>query len=65
MTELAAELGVSSEDIVFAMDAIQSPVSLYEPVYTEGGDTLSLWTRSAIKKTGRRFGLSALPFGRR
>ena len=38
--EIAKELDVPAEDIVFALDAIQSPVSLYEPVYSEGGDTL-------------------------
>lgn len=40
--EIADEIGISKEDIVFAMDAIQSPVSLYDPVYTEGGDTLCI-----------------------
>ena len=40
ITEIAAEVGVSREDIVLAMEAIQAPVSLYEPVYTDGGDTL-------------------------
>lgn len=40
--EVAGEIGISKEDIVFAMDAIQSPVSLYEPVYTEGGDKLCI-----------------------
>ena len=38
--EIAAEIGIGKEDIVYALDAIQSPMSLYEPVYTEGGDTL-------------------------
>jgi RNA polymerase sporulation-specific sigma factor len=38
--EIAQEIGISKEDIVFAMDAIQTPMSLYDPVYTEGGDTL-------------------------
>ena len=38
--DIAKELDVPAEDIVFALDAIQSPVSLYEPVYSEGGDTL-------------------------
>ena len=38
--EIAEEVGLSKEEIVFALDAIQSPVSLYEPVYTDGGDTL-------------------------
>ena len=37
--EIAAEIGIGKEDIVYALDAIQSPMSLYEPVYTEGGDT--------------------------
>ena len=40
VNEIANEIGVPSEDIVYAMDAIQTPVSLYEPVYTDGGDTL-------------------------
>ena len=42
VVEVAGEIGISKEDIVFAMDAIQSPVSLYEPVYTEGGDKLCI-----------------------
>ena len=37
---LAAELGIPREDVVFAMDAIVDPVSLYEPVYSDGGDTV-------------------------
>ena len=38
--EIAKEVGISKEDIVFAMDAIQTPVSLQEPVYHDGGDAL-------------------------
>lgn len=60
LTELAAELGVSSEDIVFAMDAIQSPVSLYEPVYTEGGDTLCIMDQVSDKKNGEAFWVERL-----
>ena len=37
--EIAEEIGIDKEDIVYALDAIQSPMSLFEPVYTEGGDT--------------------------
>ena len=33
-----------------AMDAIQSPVSLYDPVYTEGGDTLYVMDQISDKK---------------
>ena len=40
--EVADEIGIRKEDIVFAMDAIQSPMSLYEPVFTEGGDKLCI-----------------------
>ena len=38
--EIAEEIGISKEDIVFALDAIQVPMSLQEPVYNDGGDTL-------------------------
>lgn len=51
ITEIASEIGISKEDIVMAMDAIQSPVSLYEPVYSEGGDTLYIMDQISDKKT--------------
>ena len=38
--EIAAGLGIRREDIVFALDAIVDPVSLYEPVYSDNGDAL-------------------------
>ena len=38
--EISEEIGISKEDIVFALDAIQAPMSLQEPVYNEGGDAL-------------------------
>lgn len=50
VTEIAAEIGVSKEDIVYALDAIQSPMSLYEPVYTDGGDTLYVMDQISDKK---------------
>ncbi len=37
---IAKELGVAVEDVVFALDAIQDPVSLYEPVYHDGADAI-------------------------
>ena len=40
ITEVASEVGISREDIVYALDAIQNPMSLYEPIFTDGGDTL-------------------------
>lgn len=50
VNEIAAEIGISKEDIVFAMDAIQTPVSLYDPVYTEGGDTLYVMDQISDRK---------------
>lgn len=38
--EIADEIGISKEDIVFALDAIQVPMSLQEPVFHDGGDAL-------------------------
>lgn len=50
MNEIAEEIGISKEDIVYAMDAIQSPLSLYDPVYSEGGDTLYVMDQISDKK---------------
>lgn len=38
--DISKELGVSKEDIVFALDAIQDPISLFESVYHDGGDAI-------------------------
>ncbi len=38
--EIAKEIEVKKEDIVFALDAIADPVSLYEPVYNDGTDAI-------------------------
>ena len=50
LQEIAAESGVAAEDILYALDAIQSPVSLYDPVYTDGGDTLYVMDQISDKK---------------
>lgn len=38
--EIAEEMGIPHSEIVFALDAIQDPVSLYEPIYNDGGDPI-------------------------
>ncbi len=38
--EIAEKLDIPKEDIVFALDAIAEPVSLYEPVYHDGGEAI-------------------------
>lgn len=40
LSEVAKELGLPEEDIVFALDAIQEPVSLFEPVFRDDGDAV-------------------------
>ena len=50
LQEIAEESGVAAENILYALDAIQSPVSLYDPVYTDGGDTLYVMDQISDKK---------------
>jgi RNA polymerase sporulation-specific sigma factor len=38
--EISEALNVPKEDVVFALDAIQDPVSLFEPIYHDGGDPI-------------------------
>ena len=50
LAEIADEIGISKEDITYALDAIQTPMSLYEPVYTDGGDPLYVMDQISDKK---------------
>ena len=38
--EIAEKLGIKEREVVLALEAIAQPVSLYEPVYSDGGDTI-------------------------
>ncbi len=49
--EIAEEIGIAKEEIVFALDAIQAPMSLYEPVYSDGGDALYVMDQVSDKKS--------------
>lgn len=40
ISEVARELNLPREEIVFALDAIQEPVSLFDPIYQDGGDPI-------------------------
>jgi RNA polymerase sporulation-specific sigma factor len=40
VSQIAKELNVPREEVVFALDAIQDPVSLFEPIYHDGGDAI-------------------------
>ena len=48
--EVAREIQVEKEMVVMALDAIATPVSLYDPVYQEGGDTLYIMDQVSDKK---------------
>lgn len=48
--EISAEISIPKEDIIMSLDAISAPLSLYEPVYQEGGDTLYIMDQIKDKK---------------
>lgn len=43
LNEVAEELKIEEVDIVTALDAMKSPVSIFEPIYSDGGDTIYLY----------------------
>ena len=47
--EIAKEMGVKKEDVVLALEAIVEPMSLYEPVYSDGGDTIFVMDQGGDK----------------
>lgn len=49
--EIAKELDMNKEDVVIALEAIVEPVSLYEPVYNEGGDAIYVMDQIGDKNT--------------
>ena len=51
LEEIAGALDVPVGDVVMAMDAIVDPVSLYEPVYHDGGDALYVMDQIRDDKT--------------
>lgn len=48
--ELAEALGIRRQDIVFALDAISDPVSLYEPVFSDSGESLCVMDQVGDKR---------------
>ncbi len=48
--EIAKVLEVPHEEIVFALDAIQDPVSLFEPIYNDGGDPIYVMDQLSDEK---------------
>ena len=52
---IAASLGVSEYDIGNAMTAMKDPISMYEPIYNDGGDTIYLYDQIEDKKIQQDF----------
>ena len=50
VNEIAEEIGITKEEINYAMDAIQSPVSLYDSVHSDSGDELFVMDQISDKK---------------
>ena len=48
--EIAKELKIEKEEIVNSLDAIQDPISLQEPVYNDGADSLYIMDQVKDKK---------------
>ncbi len=51
LNEIASELGIPREDIVNALDAIQDPISLFEPIYNDGGDPIFVMDQISDEKS--------------
>ena len=50
VSEIAKELDIPKEDVVFALDAIADPISLFEPVYHDGGEAVYVMDQVRDKK---------------
>ncbi len=50
INEIAKEIGLPKEDVIFALDAIQDPISLFEPVYHDESDTLYIMDQVSDEK---------------
>ena len=61
LEEIAGELSLSNQEVSQALDAVCAPVSLYDPVYTDGGDPLTVMDQVRDSKTPRRAGWSTSP----
>lgn len=50
LTEISEELNISREEIIYALDAIQDPISLFEPIYNDGGDPIHVMDQISDEK---------------
>ena len=50
IAKIAEEMQVAEREVVYALDAISDPISIYEPVYNKSGDTLLLMDQLCDEK---------------
>ena len=48
--KIAKTLGVTSYDVVFALESLKDPISMFEPIYNDGGDTIYVYDQIEDKK---------------
>jgi RNA polymerase sporulation-specific sigma factor len=51
ISEIAEELNLPKEEVVFALDAIQDPISLFEPIYHDSGDAIYVMDQVSDEKS--------------
>ena len=49
-SEVAKRLGCDEIDVIIALDAMRDPISMFEPIYNDGGDTIYLEDQLESKK---------------
>lgn len=54
LDEIAKELDIPRRDVVFALDAISDPISLFEPIYTDNGESICVMDQVGDTKNNRR-----------
>ena len=60
LDEIAAALGLPRSEVVFALDAVCDPVSLYEPVYTDSGENVTVMDQVGDEKNTDEHWLSQI-----
>ncbi|MBE6782358.1 MAG: SigB/SigF/SigG family RNA polymerase sigma factor, partial [Ruminococcaceae bacterium] len=55
VNEIAEKLGISKAEVVIALESIVDPISLYEPVYSDGGDTIFVLDQVGDKNDDRNW----------
>jgi RNA polymerase sporulation-specific sigma factor len=58
--EIAKQLDVAQEDVVLALDAIQEPISLFEPIYHDGGDPIYVMDQVGDERETERIWLESI-----